>query len=188
MGIFDSIFREHNETMSDVSFRAMSFFFRISDFFNPYIDKRIPKFNIQRGMIVVDYGCGPGRYSIPIARLIGETGKLYAVDIHKLAIAEVKRKAAENGLTNVETVLAQGYDTFLPDEVADIVCALDMFFGVRSPKEFLAEVKRIIKKDGILIIDDGHQSRAETKNKIAASGLWVVVEETDDHLKCKVKQ
>lgn len=187
MGIFDSLFREHNEKMSDISFRCMTFFFKIADFFNPYIEKRIPKFNIQEGMTVVDYGCGPGRYTMPIARLIGEKGKVYAIDIHKLAITEVMRKVEKNGLTNVETVLAHGYSNAVPDDIADIVCALDMFFGVKSPRDFLAEVKRIIKKDGILIIDDGHQSRTETKNKIAASGMWVIVEETADHLKCKVK-
>jgi len=49
----------------------------------------------------------------------------------------------------------------------------------------LAELKRIAKVDGVLIIDDGHQSRAKTKSKIAASGQWQIVEETADHLTCK---
>jgi len=73
------------------------------------------------------------------------------------------------------------------DNVADVVCAIDMFFTIKKPSEFLAELKRIIKKDGILIIDDGHQPRSVTKNKIADSGLWEILEETKDHLKCKVR-
>jgi len=60
-----------------------------------------------------------------------------------------------------------------------------MFFGIKRPTEFLAELKRITKNDGRLVIDDGHQSRSKTKTKILASGLWDIIEETKDHLKCK---
>jgi ubiquinone/menaquinone biosynthesis C-methylase UbiE len=66
-----------------------------------------------------------------------------------------------------------------------MVCAIDMFFGIKNPKVFLGERKRIVKKDGILIIDDGHQSRRETKRKIEEVGQWIIVEETMDHLVCK---
>jgi len=43
-----------------------------------------------------------------------------------------------------------------------------------------------LKKDGVLIIDDGHQSRKETKGKINGSGIWTIAVETRDHLKCKL--
>ena len=50
---------------------------------------------------------------------------------------------------------------------------------------FLGELKRIAKRDGVLIIDDGHQPREETKRKILESGHWAIWEETRDHLKCR---
>ena len=138
-------------------------------------------------MTIVDYGCGPGRYSTRFSELVGETGKVYALDIHDLAIDAVKQKVKKNGIRNIEAILVKGYDSTLSDNVADVVCAIDMFFAIKKPSEFLAELKRIIKKDGILIIDDGHQPRSVTKNKIADSGLWEILEETKDHLKCKVR-
>jgi ubiquinone/menaquinone biosynthesis C-methylase UbiE len=61
---------------------------------------------------------------------------------------------------------------------------IDMFFGLREPSTFLQEVYRLTKPTGSLIIDDGHQSRQATLQKIAASGLWRVAEESRDHLKC----
>jgi ubiquinone/menaquinone biosynthesis C-methylase UbiE len=61
---------------------------------------------------------------------------------------------------------------------------LHMFFGLREPSTFLREVYRITKPEGILIIDDGHQSRQATLQKIQASGYWQVAEESRDHLKC----
>lgn len=187
MGVFDSFLRKHNEGMSDASFLAMAFFFKVADFLGPNIGERISKFNIQPGMTVVDYGCGPGRYTMPIAGIVGGNGLVFAVDLQKLAIAQVQKRAEKSGLSNIKTSLAEGYSSGVSDQVADVVCALDMFFGVRNPNEFLAEIKRIIKKGGILIIDDGHQSRAQTKDKLAASGMWEIVEESADHLKCRVK-
>lgn len=177
--------KRKTEKMSNTGFRMMRWTFNIVDFFFPYLKKRIKKFGIEEGMTVVDYGCGPGRYSIEFAKRVGEKGKVYAVDIHELAIEAMKMKIEKMGLRNIEPVLADGYDSRVPGNTADIVCAIDMFFVIKNPAEFLGELKRIIKNDGILVIDDGHQSRSVTKKKILDSGLWNIYEETSDHLKCK---
>ena len=181
------------EKMSDKSFRMMSLFFKIVDFFFPYIKKRLKKFGIKDGMIVVDYGCGPGRYTLPIAEMVGIKGKVYAVDIHEMALKKVQEKIRKSGIKNIETSLAKGnndgeYNSGLPNNIADIVCAIDMFFIIKRPPEFLSEIRRILKPDGILIIDDGHQSRKETKQKIDRSGIFTIIEETKDHLKYKIAQ
>ncbi|MGB2854175.1 MAG: methyltransferase domain-containing protein, partial [Dehalococcoidia bacterium] len=105
--------------------------------------------------------------------------------IHEMAIEAVKKKIAKRNLTNIEPVLGDSYDSTLPDGVADLVCAIDMFWIINKPTEFLGELKRIAQKDGTLVVDDGHQPRSVTKQKILDSGLWDIVEETSDHLKCK---
>jgi ubiquinone/menaquinone biosynthesis C-methylase UbiE len=99
----------------------------------------------------------------------------------------VRQEMVRNGLQNIVPTLAKGYDCGLPDECADRVFALDMFFGVSQPTAFLKELKRITRPNGVLVIDDGHQSRAKTLAKIRASGEWTVFEHNDDHLKCKKK-
>jgi ubiquinone/menaquinone biosynthesis C-methylase UbiE len=171
--------------MSDASFRLMTLLFDILDFFYPHIDTRIQRFGIREGMTVVDYGCGPGRYTTWFSSVVGKGGKVFAVDIHRLAIESVKKKIARRGFTNIVPVLASEYDSTLPDGVADMVCVLDMFFSIRNPTKFLAELKRITKSSGTLVIDDGHQRRSTTKKKIEDSGVWSIAEETKDHLKCK---
>jgi ubiquinone/menaquinone biosynthesis C-methylase UbiE len=174
-----------SERMSDRSFRFMKLMFLLVDFLYPYIDRRIKKFGIREGMTVVDYGCGPGRYTMRFARLVGATGKVYAVDIHDMAIDAVEKKITKEDISNIERVLAEGYESGLPDHCSDVVCALDMFFSIKEPTDFLGELKRITKFDGMLVIDDGHQPRRETKRKIRESGHWQIVEETRDHLKCR---
>jgi len=188
MGIKERVEKRSTEKMSDTSFKMMEVIFNVVDFIFPYIKKRVKKFGIDAGMTVVDYGCGPGRYAVKFAELVGKNGKVYAVDIHELAIEGVRKRMAKYNIDNIEPVLIEGYNSTLPDNIADIVCAIDMFFIIKKPEEFLAELKRITKNNGTLVIDYGHQNREETKTKILASGVWEIVEETKDHLKCKPRQ
>jgi ubiquinone/menaquinone biosynthesis C-methylase UbiE len=163
----------------------MVLLFNVIDFFYPHVARRAKRFGITAGMTVVDYGCGPGRYTVNFAALVGEKGKVYALDIHELAIETVNRRIAKRKLANVQPVLIEGYNSTLPDKTADMVCAIDMFLIVKNPSDFLAELERITKRSGILVIDDGHQPRSITKQKILDSGLWDIFEETPDHLKCR---
>ena len=186
MNIEQSFRQRSAEKMSDASFKLMNLTFNLIDLFSPYVEKRAQSFKLQPGMTIVDYGCGPGRYTLRFSKIVGEGGKVFAVDIHELAIEAVKEKAARNGLGNIQPVLAHGYHTGLPAAIADRVFALDMFFGIRQPTEFLAELKRLIKPDGILVIDDGHQPREATRRKILDSGLWQIESESKDHLECRL--
>ncbi len=71
--------------MSDFKFKAMSFIFKIRDIISPP-QNILKEANIKSGYSILDYGCGPGAYTIIAAKIVGETGKVYALDIHKLAI------------------------------------------------------------------------------------------------------
>lgn len=180
------------ERMSDKSFIRMKRLMGLIDRVFPYIDRRMKNFDIRPGMTVVDYGCGPGRYTSRLSDMVGGAGTVYAVDIHEKAIEAVEDMIRERSLTNVRTSLAAGndegnYDTKLASGTADVVCAFDMFFIIKKPKEFLDEIRRILKKNGVLYLDDGHQKRSVTRAKLRAAGQFEIMEETRDHLTCRVK-
>jgi len=173
------------DRMSNTSFRLMAAIMDVQDILFSHLEKRVSQFGIRSGMTVVDYGCGPGRYTVFYSRLAGARGKVYAVDIHEMAIRSVNQKKEKYGLLNVEPVLAHGYASGLPAGMADVVTAIDIFFAVQDQKAFLAELRRIARPDGILVIDDGHQARRATKAQIAAATGWTLFEESRDHLKYK---
>jgi len=106
--------RKKLKSMSDIGFKGMIWMYKFIDlFWNP--GKRLNKVPLKKGMTVVDYGCGPGRYTLPAARLVGPKGKVFAVDIQPLAIKTVKGKVACESLTNIEAILIDSYNTGIKD-------------------------------------------------------------------------
>jgi ubiquinone/menaquinone biosynthesis C-methylase UbiE len=158
---------------------------KLMDLFAKSSTKNFKTLGLKPGQTVVDYGCGPARYIRSASEAVGESGKVIATDIHPLAIKKVKERIERDGLSNVEAVLADGYKTPIASGVADVVYALDMFHMIQEPKELLAELSRLVKPDGTIIIEDGHQPRAETIRKITESGVLEITEETKTHVKCR---
>jgi len=176
------------EKLPAVGFRIMLFMYWVYDlFFNS--EKRIQSHlraaGITEGMTLVDYGCGPGRYTMYMSKLVGETGTVFACDIHDMAMDKVREKIRKHGLKNVKAVLVSGYSCPVDDHCADVICALDMFHFIKDTKSFLGELRRIVKHEGLLVISEGHQPRDEARQKILDSGCWSIIAEDDEVMKCR---
>ncbi len=187
MSVKEKLWGNEIEKMSNMNFRRMLLMYKVYDFFidaEKKIAKQIHNIGIKKGSVVVDYGCGPGRYLEQFSQLLGANGKLYAVDVHEMAIDMVKNKIEEQNISNVKPILANGYSCDIQKQSADVVCALDVFHMIKEPSPFLGELHRLLKKDGILIISDGHQSREMTQKKITDSNKWNILEATEEYLKC----
>lgn len=160
---------------SDLAFRLMTFIYRVRDLLhNPR--QSLEKAQLGKGMSVVDYGCGPGSFTIPAAELVGEDGKVFAVDIHPLAISTVERKASRKGLQNVGTVLVRGYDTGIEASSIDRVLLVDTVHLIEDPAALFREVHRMLKPDGLLFMEKGHMAMSEQKELVAQAGLFRIVE------------
>jgi len=160
-----------DKPMSNFMFRFMSFGFRFRDIFLPR--KNILKeVGIKSGFCILDYGCGPGSYTIIAAQLVGESGKIYALDIHPLAVQGVRNIALKKRLTNIEAILSDGA-TGLPDESIDVALLYDTLHDLSKPDEVLAELHRVLKPNGILSFNDHHlKEEKEIIAKITGKGLF----------------
>jgi ubiquinone/menaquinone biosynthesis C-methylase UbiE len=136
----------------------MALEFKIRDFLSPR-DDVLNEVGIKQGFHVLDYGCGPGGYVLPAHKLVGETGRLYALDVNPLAIKMVKKLVKKKGLKNVETILS-GCATGLPSESIDAVLLYDVFHGLGDQKAVLEELHRVLKRNGVLSFSDHHLKEA----------------------------
>ena len=159
-----------DKPMSNFLFQFMSCGYKFRDFFLPRMDI-LKEVGIKPGFHVLDYGCGPGSYIIPLAGLVGESGKVYALDIHPLAIQKVKDIALKKQLTNVETILSD-CQTGLPDNTLDVVLLYDAFHHLSDPDVVLKELHRVLKPDGILSFGDHHLKENEIVSGVTNGGLF----------------
>jgi ubiquinone/menaquinone biosynthesis C-methylase UbiE len=157
--------------MPDWEFRGMAWLFRLVDIFSGP-EKKLARLPLRRGMTVVDYACGPGRYTEPVARFVGPEGKVYAVDIQPLALSMVRDRANRAALANIETVFVQAYDTGIPSACTDLVLLLDAFHGIGDRLTLLREIHRLIKPDGLFLMEPGHMDGARARAIVTETGLF----------------
>ena len=159
-----------NKPSSNLHFKVMALTFKLRDFLLPR--KNILKeVGIKPGFHVLDYGCGPGSYTKAIAELVGGTGKIYALDIHPLAIQMVRAIASKNKLTNVETILSDR-NTGLPDNSMDVILMYDAFHEFSDPNGVLQELHRVLKPEGLLSFSDHHMKGQEIIARVTERGLF----------------
>jgi ubiquinone/menaquinone biosynthesis C-methylase UbiE len=151
-------------------FKLMSFGYKFRDFFLPRMNT-LKEAGIKPGFHVLDYGCGPGSYIIPLAELAGKSGKIYALDIHPLAIQRVQSIASKKQLRNVKTICSD-CKTGLPDNSVDVVLLYDTFHVLNDPNGVLKELHRVLKTNGVLSFSDHHMKENEILSRVTNGGLF----------------
>ncbi len=158
--------------------KAMSgFHFKFMSLGYKFRDLRLPRLNILKevgikpGFHVLDYGCGSGSYIIPLAELVGKSGKIYALDIHPLAIQKVQEIVSKKQLANVETILSD-CKTGLLDNSLDVVLLYDIFHDLGDPDGVLKELHRVLKPNGVLSFSDHHMKEYEIVSQVTNGRLF----------------
>ena len=130
---------------------------------------------LESGDRVLDYGCGPGSYTIAAAKIVGATGQVYAADINPVALEAVRRRAAKAGLGGIETILTE-CGLPLSDGVVDVVLLYDTLHDVSGPAELLSELHRVLKPGGVLSFSDHHLEDEQIRDTLASGALFELVE------------
>jgi ubiquinone/menaquinone biosynthesis C-methylase UbiE len=155
---------------SNLDFRLMSLTYKFRDFLRPRMDI-LKEVGIETGFHVLDYGCGPGSYIMPLVKLVGDSGKVYALDMHPLAIEKVRGLISKKRITNIMTILSD-CDTGLPPQSLDVVLLYDILHDLDEPDRVIAELHRILKPKGILSVSDHHMKQGDIESRINSGRLF----------------
>lgn len=115
----------------------------------------IDKFDLRPCMAVADFGCGAGYFVLLIARKVGKCGVVYAVDILQSALDSVRSNAKLHSILNIETIkadLEKPNGSKIAANSMDIVLMANILFQVRDKVTTINEAKRVLKKNGKIII------------------------------------
>ena len=162
--------QEKGTMNKNLHFMVMRSAFAIRDMLRPR-SRILAEVPIMRGSRLLDYGCGTGSYTMPVAVLVGPEGIVYALDVNPLAIKRVRELALREGRSNITTILSD-CDTGLEDNSIDMVLLYDILHAVRDPVCVLNELHRVLKPGGTLSFSDHHLKNEEILLRVTAGGLF----------------
>lgn len=128
-------------------------------FLNP--QSIVDQFGIIPGMQVADIGAGSGAYSILLAKAVGDSGRVFAVDVQQNLLARLKSLAEAEHLHNLEIIWGDAEKiggTKLKGDSLDIAVVSNVLFQTENKVGLVAEVKRILKKSGRAFVIDWSES------------------------------
>jgi ubiquinone/menaquinone biosynthesis C-methylase UbiE len=144
--------------------------------------EKILQSHITEGMLVLDIGAGMGFFTLPMARLVGKTGRVVAVDLQEKMLQSLRKRAASKGLINrIETRKCSSHSLEIIGygEQIDFALAFAMVHEVPDSHNLLQELFAALKKDGRLLIAEpkGHVSTekfAQTIKDAEACGFTIL--------------
>lgn len=128
-------------------------------------ERVIQSLEIKPGARVVDLGSGGGYFTFRLAKAVGSSGKVYAVDIDRDMTDLVAKQAKKEPAGNVEVILGKPDDPLLPEAGVDLIFTVDTYHHFENRVNYFAKLRKVLRPNGrIAIIDFDRRAWFE--------GLW----------------
>lgn len=144
---------------------------------------------VWSGMTVLEPGPGMGFFTLPLAEMIGESGRVIAVDIQPRMLSSLRRRAAKAGLSKrIETRQALSDSLGVADlgGAVDLVLAFAVVHEMPSAERFFSEVAAALKPGGrVLFVEPaGHVTQERFAEELAAARSCGLVEVDRLQIRC----
>jgi len=116
-----------------------------------HVSKLLPPLKIKPGDHIADIGAGSGYYSLKLANIVGEKGKVYAIDVQPEMIAIIRAKMKKQGVNNIEPILCTELDPKLPASAIDLIFMVDVYHELAYPYEVIEKLLAALKPGGRLV-------------------------------------
>jgi len=156
--------------ISNFEYQRMALIISLRDLFSPP-QEILAEAKIGAGDRVLDYGCGSGSFTLASAQRVGPEGKVYALDLHPLALQKVLRAAEKRGFANIETIQSDCI-TRLASDTLDVVLFYYVLHWLTDPACVLGELHRVLKPGGILSFRDPYMKEEEILAEVTAKGWF----------------
>jgi ubiquinone/menaquinone biosynthesis C-methylase UbiE len=134
---------------------------------------RLLKSYVEKGMTVLDVGCGKGYYSLGMAEFVGSEGRVIAVDTESDALATLRTKTKEAGLADrIEARVSSAQDLAIPDLAGriDFALAVYVIHHAEDPRSLVRGVHEALRPGGrFLVIEPRHHASAGERESIEST-------------------
>src|SRR5688572_24524071 len=116
---------------------------------------------LKQGMTICDMGCGNGFHTLQLAKMTGDSGHVYGVDIQPEMLQLLNKRADEQGVANITPVLGALADPRLPKGKIDLILLVDVYHEFSHPEQMLAAMREALAPGGVCVLVE---FRAEDPN------------------------
>ena len=109
---------------------------------------------LRSGLTVADLGAGRGQFAEELARLVGESGHVFATEVEEDKVEKIRKRMEKAGLDNVTAVLGNQDHTGLPADCCDAVLVRRVYHHFTDPPKMRASLKAALRPDGLVAIID----------------------------------
>ena len=131
------------------------------------IDEVVAALKLRPGQVVADIGAGTGLLEVPLAKAVGPRGRVYAVEIDAGFFPEIKKRAADAQVPNVETVLGKFTDPALPVKSIDVALFHDVIHHVENRAAYIKTLAGYLAPSGRIVVVDYEGGRGPHRDQPA---------------------
>lgn len=140
----------------------------------PYLKKpcrSLEKAGLKPGQKVIEVGCGRGFFTITAAKMVGEKGLIYAIDVNHRAIKRVEEKMRKYGLSNIKPILGNAASSGLREGSIDLAFIFGLRYVAGGLSNLISEIYRIIRSGGILSFEKTTGSDGKLVEEVERAGF-----------------
>ena len=115
-------------------------------------DEVIRSLGIRSGDIIADLGSGGGYFTFRLAKAAGPKGKVYAVDVDEGLNDALAKQAKQEGLANIEVILAKVDDPLLPKSGVDLIFTSNTYQHLQDRVNYFTNAKKYLRPNGRVAI------------------------------------
>ena len=153
-------------------------------------DQVVAALHLKAGQVACDIGAGPGYFALRLAQAVGETGRVFAVDVEPQMLEALRERLPASHARNITPVLALPGDALLPSAACDLILIVDTYHHFPDGPAYLRQLSRSLRAGGRIVNIDFHKrelplgpavahkvSREAFLTDAEAAGLKLVAEE-----------
>jgi predicted methyltransferase len=118
------------------------------------LSRLVEVLDVDPGERFADVGAGDGRYSMALARTVGESGRVYATEVDPEDLKKIEGRVGREKLANVEVVRGTQAATGLPESCCDGILLRRVYHHFQNPAAMQASMRRALKDGGLLLVID----------------------------------
>ena len=129
------------------------------------IDEVLLRLNLKSGLVIADIGAGSGVFSRPLAKAVAPSGRVYAVDIQQGLLDFINKRAAEENIPNIRTVLGAYDDPKLPAHDVDLAFINDVLHHIEHRAAYLKALGTYLKPSGRIALIELNKDDPRTPHR-----------------------